>query len=355
VLPGIALNPPHAGRGHAAVLGDLDFRLHRRVTEIRDGVMTLQPYLDRAMARWARGYCRTQGVAQEGMQPYVEALTLAAAIGARQRKERARRPLMEPLLPDTIDLDDDVRHLRAVAAAYRHVAPALAATMHGGSGGESPHLRGDRREDTTTATQRSRKILVARVLTELFAPAPVGIVALIVTAWRFSPTVADAVKWLGLSAFFVVAFPFAFLVGQVRRKRVTDIHVRRREQRLPIILVFLASWLVLTALLTTLRAPHELFALIIAGIATLVIAGLITLRWKISLHVGVASGVLTVFALLFGPQVMVLAVLVALLAWARTELGDHTLSQVLTGAVIGAVVGGSAFAVAMTVLQTFAR
>jgi membrane-associated phospholipid phosphatase len=58
---------------------------------------------------------------------------------------------------------------------------------------------------------------------------------------------------------------------------------------------------------------------------------------------------------LFGPQVMVLAVLVALLAWARTELGDHTLSQVLTGAVIGAVVGGSAFAVAMTVLQTFSR
>ncbi len=131
VLPGIALDPPHARRGRTAVVGDLDFRLHRRATEIRDGVMTLQPYLDRAMVRWARRYCLRIGVAHEVMGQHVEALTLAAAIAAKRRKERARRPLLEPLLPDTADLDGDVRHLRAVAAAYREVAPMIAGMMDG--------------------------------------------------------------------------------------------------------------------------------------------------------------------------------------------------------------------------------
>ncbi len=350
VLPGIALEPPHAGWGQRARLGDLDFRLHRRVTEIRDGVMTLQPYLDRAMVRWARRYCLRIGVAHEAMGQHVEALTLAAAIRARRRKERARRPLTAPLLPDAADLDADVRYLWAVAAAYRQVAPAIDGMMDGkGEVETAPRRGGGTEERPFMAPQRSRSIAVARVLTEIFAPSPVGIVALIVVAWRFSPTMGEAVQWLGVSALFVVILPFAFLVGQVRRGRVTDIHVRRREQRLPIILVFLASWFFLIALLIALGAPDELIALIGAGMTTLVVIGAITLRWKISLHVGVAAGVLTVFTLLFGPQILLLAVLVPLLGWARVVLGDHTFAQVAAGAVIGAVVSGSAFALIMAI------
>jgi len=351
VLPGIALDPSHAGRGRAAVVGDLDFRLHRRATEIRDGVMTLQPYLDRAMVRWARRYCLRIGVAHEAMGQYVEAVTLAAAIRARRRKERARRPLTEPLLPDTADLDGDVRHLRAVAVAYRQVAPAIDGMMDGKGEGETTPPSCGTETRSIMAPQRSGSIAVARVLTEIFAPAPVGIVALVVVAWRFSPTLGEAMQWLGVSALFVVILPFALLVGQVRRGRVTDIHVRRREQRLPIILVFLASWCILILLLVALGAPDELIALIGAGMATLVVIGAITLRWKISLHVGVAAGVLTVFTLLFGPSILLPTIFVPPLGWARVALGDHTIAQVAAGAAVGGVVSGSAFSLIMVVLH----
>jgi len=210
---------------------------------------------------------------------------------------------------------------------------------------------GETEERPIIAPQRSKGIAVARVLTEIFAPAPVGIVALVVVSWRFSPTLGDAMKWLGVSALFVVILPFAFLVGQVRRGRVTDIHVRRREQRLPIILAFLASWLVLIALLVTMGAPDELIALIGAGMATLVVIGAITLRWKISLHVGVATGVLTVFTLLFGPWIVPLGILLPLLGWARVSVGDHTPSQVIAGAAVGAVVSGGSFTLAVIALH----
>ncbi len=46
-FPDLALDSPRRRVMLTTVFGDLDFRLRRRVTEIRDGVMTLQPFLDR--------------------------------------------------------------------------------------------------------------------------------------------------------------------------------------------------------------------------------------------------------------------------------------------------------------------
>lgn len=198
---------------------------------------------------------------------------------------------------------------------------------------------------------RRRRQIVARALTECFAPAPVGAVALVATAWRFAPDVGGSVFSVAVSLLFITVLPFGYLIAQIRRGRVTDIHVRRREQRGPVILVFLASWLAGTVALRVLGAPHELIALIGAGICTLVVIGAITLRWKISMHMGVAAGVLTVVALLFGPQLLILLPLLPVLAWARTATGDHTPAQVVAGAAVGAIVGGIAFSSLSEVLR----
>ena len=123
VIPGIALDPPRSVWTHAAVLGDIDYALYRRVTEIRDGVVVLQPYLDVTMVERARRYCQKIGIARAMLRQYVEAFALAAAIRAIRRDSLARRPLQVPLLPNSIDLDGDLRELRSVATAYRRVAP----------------------------------------------------------------------------------------------------------------------------------------------------------------------------------------------------------------------------------------
>jgi hypothetical protein len=350
VVPGIALDPSRPGWAHIAALGDLDFRLSRRVTEIHDGVMTLQPYLDQTGIESAHRYCHTLGVTREAMREYIEAFTLAAAIEAKYQERRARHPLAEPLLPNSTDLDAETRHLRGVATAYRQVARVVK-MMEGAHAIEAHDDERGMMTPRALPPHHSRRTHVARVLTEVFAPSPVGVVALVLVAWRFSPTLGDAVRWMGLCALFVVILPFTHLAWQVHRGRVTDIHVRRREQRLPIILVFLVSWLALIPVLVTLDAPHELIALIGAGITALVVTGAITLRWKISLHVGVAAGVLTVLALLFGPGMLALVPLLPLIGWARMELRDHTFLQVFAGGLIGGVASGGAFMIALTFMH----
>ena len=349
-FPDLALDSPHRSSMRATVFGDLDFQLYRRTTEIRDGVMTLQPFLDQSAHDRAHAYYRASSSTWESARGDVEALTLVTAIAAKQQGARAGDRLAEPLLSDATDFDTDLRHLRAVAAAYRRLSPEeiVAVTPQSTDSVEDTNKS---TVPTLTTPIRSQKAHMARVLTEVFAPSPVGVVALVIVAWRFSPTSLDAAKWMGVSAAFVVLLPLAHLLWRVWRGQITDIHVRQRDQRLPVILVFLASWCVGIVTLIILGAPHQLVALIGAGMTALVVTGLITLRWKISLHVGVAAGVLTVFAILFGPGMLLAAPLIPVLGWARVTLGDHTPWQVTAGACIGAIVSGAAFATALNLLR----
>jgi membrane-associated phospholipid phosphatase len=59
--------------------------------------------------------------------------------------------------------------------------------------------------------------------------------------------------------------------------------------------------------------------------------------WKISIHCAVASGSVTILALLFGPWLIPAYLLVALTGWSRVTLKDHSAAQVIGGALLGGV------------------
>jgi hypothetical protein len=65
-------------------------------------------------------------------------------------------------------------------------------------------------------------------------------------------------------------------------------------------------------------AARALLATVASVVIGVVIAMAIThgLRWKVSLHLGGIAGSVTVFVLLFGPDLLLLTPLVALVGWA---------------------------------------
>ena len=82
-------------------------------------------------------------------------------------------------------------------------------------------------------------------------------------------------------------------------------------------------------------------------VAGLAVALAITAFWKISIHAAVAAGTVTSLGALVGPWWLILVPLVVLTGWARVEIRDHTLVQVLVGAVVGAsVTAGALYLVA---------
>jgi hypothetical protein len=117
--PEIALAPPGV-----PALGNLKLRLYRRVIEIRDGLLALQPYRDPAIAVAARRKALLAGLQGRRLEADVEAAAVAAAL-------RARAAGVAPVEPPAnvsggSDLDSDTTFLRDVADAYRRklVAPA---------------------------------------------------------------------------------------------------------------------------------------------------------------------------------------------------------------------------------------
>src|SRR5439155_24010028 len=165
---------------------------------------------------------------------------------------------------------------------------------------------------------------IARTITEVFAPAPTVAALLVVVSWHSAATAEDALRWAVVSVVFASLIPLAYIIRGVRQQRLSDHHVSVREQR-PVVLLFgIGSVLVGVAALVYLGAPRELVALVGAMAVGLLSSMLVTLFWKISVHSAVIAGTMVTLILVFGPPLIAFGLVVALVAWARVVLGDHT-------------------------------
>jgi hypothetical protein len=158
-----------------------------------------------------------------------------------------------------------------------------------------------------------------------------------------APSLVVGLVWAAIAVAFVALIPQAIIVLGVRRNRLSDRHVRVREQRPGLIVLALLSVVAGLGILLALHASRELLALLAAMLVGLVVTLLITLHWKVSLHTSTFAGAVTILVLAFGPIFAVLYPLVMLIGWARVQLTDHSLRQVGAGAALGVVVAAMVF------------
>jgi hypothetical protein len=133
--PEIALVPPTSTARDTLAFGDVDFRLYRRVIEIRDGRLVLRPYLAPGVAATARQLAEAAGLAGDQLQATVEAASLAAALhakageqdvrGATTASEGGGKPAGHP---GGADLCGEVAWLVQVARAFDR-SPVVAAAL----------------------------------------------------------------------------------------------------------------------------------------------------------------------------------------------------------------------------------
>lgn len=186
--------------------------------------------------------------------------------------------------------------------------------------------------------------VLARMLTELLAPWILVVVLPLAVAREATSELGSAVGWGLLVVLTSSILPMVVIVWGARSGRWDGHHVRNRQERLVPFLVMIALSGVGLALLLLGGAPWLLTALDISMVISLLAAGAVTLRWKISMHTAVASGTVAMLAETYGPALWMLSPLVIAIAWSRVRVRDHTVPQVATGGVLGAVVGGGLFA-----------
>ena len=184
---------------------------------------------------------------------------------------------------------------------------------------------------------------LARITSELFAPAVLVVALLLAVGWH-AGSQAGVSRWWGLpAALFAAGIPMAYVLRGVRRGRLTSHHIPEREHRRGPLLFGIASGGVGLALLLASGAPAEIVALLVAGLVGLVVFAVVTAFWKMSIHAGVAAGTVAVLVAVYGPWALPAVPLVPLVCWSRVLLTAHTTAQVVAGTVVGALIAGLVF------------
>jgi hypothetical protein len=186
-------------------------------------------------------------------------------------------------------------------------------------------------------------VRVARIVTEITAPAVLASALLVVVALDTAKSGTSAIAWGLVAALFAAGVPFAFIVRGARAGAWSTHHVNERERRPLVLAVALGSLLVGVVVLAGWNAPRELLALVVAMGAGLLSVLAVSRVWKVSIHAAVAGGTTVVLAFLFGPVLLTFGLVALAAAWSRTVLDDHSVPQVIVGLCLGAAVAAAVF------------
>lgn len=161
---------------------------------------------------------------------------------------------------------------------------------------------------------------------------PVGTVAVVASV---SYSRREWLIWTLFSILFSTIIPALYVLVQVWREKITDIHVMEREQRGGPFLVAILSSAVGAFVLRTLGANVAVWGIGVVLAANGLVLFWISAHWKISMHVAVLSSTILAATMMVDRVALwTLAWLVPALIWARVTRGRHTIWQGIGGCLV---------------------
>ncbi|WP_455354829.1 hypothetical protein [Streptomyces sp. SYSU K217416] len=197
-------------------------------------------------------------------------------------------------------------------------------------------------DTTATGGPRPAESRPARLVTDGLEPKNWIIALTLLVGWHVDGLAG--IGWGLFGAVFAAVIPVLFIKFGIRRGTWADRHLGVKQQRLVVMFFIIGSVVTGTLLMGVLGAPSAMVALIAAMVTTLVVLMVITTAWKVSVHAAVSSGSVIILTLTYGPWLLALYPVVALVGWSRIALRDHTPAQVVAGTALGALVAGATFA-----------
>lgn len=187
--------------------------------------------------------------------------------------------------------------------------------------------------------KQNRWLLLARMIGAIFDPMWM---ILLIFGWLFDYgfRVHGVPIWvMGLIMTVEIIFPGLGYLGFMKEHGFKDWDISKREKRMPVFLMMLLSQ---TMGLTTMIV-FELWSLVWVMTGFWVVTFLLTvisLKWKISVHLAVNSLLASLIFFYSDTHYGWLYLGVGVIGWARIKSRDHTLAQVVAGAILPVIIIG---------------
>lgn len=179
---------------------------------------------------------------------------------------------------------------------------------------------------------------LATLISKILNPQYVAIPLFWFVSHRSSSGFTNALRWFAICTCSIIIPVFLFTTVQVKRGHFTDAHVSVRQQRTQLY-IFGGTWVLICLIMAIyLHAPPAVIAMLLAMLVSNSVAMLINLFWKVSVHTGGITGAAVVLIILFGTVALPMILLVFLMGWARFTLKKHTISQIVAGALVAAII-----------------
>lgn len=126
-----------------------------------------------------------------------------------------------------------------------------------------------------------------------------------------------------------------WLKGKNGNNNKIDMDIPERTDRNYPLLLVLLSYSIGVIVLYLLNAPLITTVLMFCYFSNTLIVFFINLYWKISIHSMGVAGPAAALIYVFGPAGILFTLIIPVVMWSRVYLKEHTLSQVIMGALLG--------------------
>lgn len=179
---------------------------------------------------------------------------------------------------------------------------------------------------------------LARLISNILNPFLLSFIVIILLAVESTVSASEALKWALISIALSVLPIFVVVVLLVRQKKLEGIFANPRHQRNGIYILASALGAIGCGLMWYLNAPELLSVTFTAGLVAIVVFMVINRFWKISLHTAFMTASVTIIAIVYGAAGVLAILLLPAVAWSRIQLNQHSPTQVITGALLSAVI-----------------
>ncbi len=193
-------------------------------------------------------------------------------------------------------------------------------------------------EDAAPPELLDRVAFVVSGFSSPFVVLPLFISVLIV---HHGYTREQATAWAVITVGFLVGLPLLYIVRGLRRGTISDLHVGDLAQRRRPFLVAVFGAALAGLVLRLAGAPDDLQLGAAAVVINGGLFGLISLRWKISMHPSTLAACAVLCGMVLHPWWFAVLLLVPLVMWARVRRRRHDWAQGIIATLLsGGLVAG---------------